>query len=446
MKRVLVIGGGFAGLSAGVALSQAGCRVTLIDQSGILGGRAYSVEDGRTGEWIDNGQHALLGAFRETQRFLKKLGSDHLVRYQDRFRMVMAEEGGRRVILNTPPIPGPFHLAAGVVGCSGFSVRDRAHLLRAGIRIGLARSLPADLTLAQWMDRLGQPDSLRFRWWYPLAISALNEEPQRASAHLFLRVLKSTFFGPARNSAFGLISVGLGDLYTEQARTFIESRGGEVYTHAGAAQIVFSNQRVEAVVLRNGGAMTADYFVSAVPHHALKRLLPAAWLQAGGSFEGLSHLETSPMVSIHLWFDRPVMEEEFIGLVHSPIQWVFDKSRIWKKEGSPARGLACISSGARDLIDLPREELIALAVKEMARFFPEAGRARLLHSRLIKERQATYSCTPEAEKWRPAQQTPFDNLFLAGDWTRTGLPATIEGAVISGHRCAELILGSRSTN
>jgi len=145
------------------------------------------------------------------------------------------------------------------------------------------------------------------------------------------------------------------------------------------------------------------------------------------------------MVSIHLWFDRPVLDEEFIGLIDSPIQWVFDKSRLWKKEETQAGALACITSGAYDLIDRSRDELIALAQKELARFFPEAREAKLIHSRLIKERMATYSCTPEAERWRPDQKTSYENFFLAGDWTRTGLPATIEGAVASGHRCAELI-------
>ena len=149
------------------------------------------------------------------------------------------------------------------------------------------------------------------------------------------------------------------------------------------------------------------------------------------------------MVSIHLWFDRPVLDEEFIGLIDSQIQWVFDKSRLWKKDETQAGALACITSGAYDLIDSSRDELIALAQRELGRFFPEVRKAKLIHSRLIKERLATYSCTPEAERWRPDQKTSYENFFLAGDWTRTGLPATIEGAVTSGHRCAELISLSR---
>ncbi|MBI3810835.1 MAG: FAD-dependent oxidoreductase [Nitrospirae bacterium] len=446
MTQVLIIGGGFAGLSAGVALADQGARVTVIEQRRILGGRAYSVEDGTTGELIDNGQHALLGAFHETQKFLKTIGTDGLIRYQDRFRMVLAEPGGGRMTLKAASLPAPFHLAAGVALCRGLSMTDRFHLLRAGLSMLMTRSLPETMTLKDWLDSLGQPASLRQRWWYPLSISALNELPHRASADLFLCVLKQAYFGSVRDSSFGIMTVGLGDLYTEQARQFIEAGGGQVLCNTTAFQLAFSDRQLDAVVLRNSGSMTADYMISAVPHHVLRKLLPPELMKQGAPFEALTHLAESPMVSIHLWFDRPVMDEEFIGLIDSPIQWVFDKSRLWKEGETQAGALACITSGAYDLIDRSKEDLIALAQNELVRFFPEVSKARLIHSRLIKERNATYSCTPEAERWRPKQETPYRNFFLAGDWTRTGLPATIEGAVTSGHRCAGLILRDKSGN
>lgn len=440
MKHVIVIGAGFAGLSAAVALATSSVKVTVLEQRRILGGRAYSIEDGTTGELIDNGQHALLGAFHETQKFLKTLGTDGLIRYQDRFRLVMAEPGGRQIILKCLPLPPPLHLGASLLMGRGLSGMDRIHLLRAGVSIALTSSLPPEMTLAAWMDALRQPERLRQRWWYPLAISALNEQPHRASAELFLRVLKQTFFGTIHDSSFGIMTVGLGDLYTEQSRQFIESRGGEVFCNAAVFQLDFSGQRLDAVVLRNGGVMTADYYISTVPHKALARMLPSRLLEKGAPFEALSHLSDSPMVSIHLWFDRPVMEEDFIGLVESPIQWVFNKSRLWHDEDIQAGAVACITSGAHDLINRSREELIPLAHRELGRYLPGVRDAKLLHSRLIKERQATYACSPEAERWRPAHKTPYENLFLAGDWTKTGLPPTIEGAVTSGHRCADLIL------
>ncbi len=446
MKEVLVIGGGFAGLSAAVELADHGVGVTVIERRRILGGRAYSVEDSATGELIDNGQHALLGAFHETRRFLKRLGTDGKVKFQDRFRLVLAEPGGGRITLDCPALPPPLHLAAGVLLGVGLSMADRFHLLRAGLAISLSSSVAADLTVSKWMDSLHQPESLRRRWWYPLSVSATNEQPARASADLFLRVLKRAFYGTPRDSSFGIMTVGLGELYTEQSRRFIESHGGEVRLNTAASRLVFAGRRLDGVELRNGERVRPALVISAVPHDALARMLPEILLGPGSPFEGLAHLGLSPMVSIHLWFERPVIEEEFIGLVDSPIQWVFNKSRLWLKGGAQTGALACITSGAYDLIDRPREELVALAEKELGRYFPEARKARLVHSRLIKERGATYSCTPEAERWRPEPRTSYENFFLAGDWTRTGLPATIEGAVGSGRRCAEMTLRALKKN
>ena len=444
MTHVLVIGGGFAGLSAAVALAQRDCSVTVLEQRRILGGRAYSIEDGTTGDLIDNGQHALLGAFRETRKFLQTLGTEDRVRYQERFKIVLAEPGGKRLKLACSRLPAPFHLAAGVIRCTGLSWNERFQLLRAGLQISLSQGLPNSMTVEAWMDSLHQPESLRRRFWYPIATAALNEQPQRASADLFWKVLKLAFFGKAKDSPFGITTVGLGELYTEQARRFIEARGGRVLTNYPADFIHFSDQKVKSVGLRQGNEMAADYYISAVPHGNLKKLLPSELLLEGAPFEGLTRLSDSPILSIHLWFDRPVMEEDFIGLVDSPIHWVFDKSRLWQKGEARAGAVACVVSGAYDLMDRSRQDLISLAQRELGRYLPEVQKARLTHARLIKERQATCSCTPEVERWRPPQETPYSNFFIAGDWTRTGLPPTIEGAVLSGHRCAALILRSKS--
>ena len=442
MRKVLIIGGGFAGLSAGVALSRQGCTVTLLEQRRLLGGRAYSVPDGTTGEWVDNGQHALLGGFHETRKFLKTLGTDDLVKYQDRFQIVLVERSGQRLKLVSADLPAPFHLAAGILRTGGFSWSNRFHLLRAGRSIMFTRKLQESLTVTDWMDALHQPESLRKQWWYPIATAALNEQPHRASANLFLRVLKMAFFGSTRNSPFGIMKVSLGELYTEQAKNLIDTNGGSVLLNTSVRQIHFLKNKVESIEVQEGRRLTADAYISTVPHHALKRMVPADLMREGSPFACLEHLSDAPILSVHLWFDRPVMDEDFIGLIHSPIHWVFDKSRLWQKNGTDGGAVACVVSGAYDLINRPPKDLITLTTTELGQYLPEVRKATLQHTRLIKERQATFSCTPKAERWRPAQETPYSNFFLAGDWTRTGLPATIEGAVLSGHRCASLILGS----
>jgi hydroxysqualene dehydroxylase len=442
MRKVLIIGGGFAGLSAGVALARQGCSVTLLEQRRLLGGRAYSVPDGTAGEWVDNGQHALLGGFRETRKFLKTLGTEDLVKYQDRFRIVLVEPSGQRFKLVGSNLPAPFHMAAGIFRANGFSWSDRFHLLRAGLSILLTRQLQESRTVTDWMDALHQPESLRKQWWYPIATAALNEQPHRASANLFLRVLKMAFFGSARNSTFGIMKVSLGELYTEQAKSLIETNGGNIHLNTPVRKIHFSKSKVDSVELQEGRHLTADAYISAVPHHALKRMVRADLIKEGSPFACLAHLSDAPILSVHLWFDRPVMDDDFVGLIHSPIQWVFDKSRLWQKNETDGGAVACVVSGAYDLINRPPQDLITLTLTELGQYLPEIRKAKLLHTRLIKERQATFSCTPEAERWRPTHETPYSNFYLAGDWTRTGLPATIEGAVLSGHRCASLILGS----
>lgn len=442
MKKVLIIGGGFAGLSAGVALARQDCSVTLLEQRRLLGGRAYSIPDGTMGEWVDNGQHALLGGFHETRQFLKTLGTDDLVKYQDRFRIVLADSSGQQIKLVGSNLPAPFHMMTGVLRTKGLSWPDRFHLFRAGFSIMLTRQIQEPLTVTDWMDALNQPESLRISWWYPIATAALNEQPHRASANLFLQALKMAFFESKQNSPFGIMKVSLGELYAEQARNLIETNGGNVFLNTPVRNIHFSQNKVESVELQNANRLTADAYISAVPHHALKRMLRSNQINEGSPFVCLQHLTDAPILSVHLWFDRPIMDEDFIGLINSPIHWVFDKSRLWQKNETDGGAVACVVSGARDLIDRPPQDLIQLTTTELGRYLPEVKKAKLQYARLIKERQATYSCTPEAERWRPTQETPYPNFFLAGDWTRTGLPATIESAVSSGHRCASLILGN----
>ena len=440
MKSAIIIGGGFAGLAAGVALARKKTPLTLLEQRRILGGRAYSIPDGQSGEWVDNGQHAFLAAFKETRRFLSDLGTDSLVRYQERFRICMIEPGGRKILVQGLPLPSPLHLGLGILLSTGLSWSHRIHLLRAGISIGLTQSLPTNMTVCQWLDAMRQPESLRKRWWYPLSTAALNEQPEKASAGMFLNVLKLAFFGRAKDSSFGIMTVSLGDLYTDQAKNIILSNKGTVNLNAGVRRIHIHDQRVTGVELLNGSQLQADCYISSVPPWVLKRLLPRKLTENGAPFSFLDRFSESPILSVHLWFDRNVMEEDFIGLVDSPIHWVFNKSQLWQEGKSKSGALACVVSGAYDLIDRPREELIALTLSELKRFLPNIDQAKLQHSRLIKERHATYSCTPMAEISRPDQKTPISNLFLAGDWTRTGLPPTIEGAVKSGHRCARLIV------
>ncbi len=442
MKNVLIIGGGFAGLSAGVALADKGVKVSLLENRKILGGRAYSMEDGNLGELIDNGQHALLGSFRETQKFLKTIGTAKNVRFQKRFEMVLLKPDGKRVEISSSLLPAPFHMAGALLFNPTFDWSERLKLLQTGASLIFKRRLPENWTVKDWLEETKQPESLRQNWWNPLLTSALNEQPHRASADLFLNLAKKTFLSRKRNASFGFFNVNLNELYTEQSRQFIETRGGEVFLDTPASKILISEEGVDGVVLRNGGVITADSYISAVPHSQLRRLLPDEVTGNGKPFGYLPALRDSPIISVQLWFDRPIMKEELLGFIGSPVQWVFNKSILWTEGETQAGALACHIGGARGLIHRRKEALVEMTVKELSRFLPAVRGARLVHARVVKERHATLSSTPENQRLRPEQPTSLSNFFLAGDWTRTGWPAMIESAVISGRRCAELILKS----
>jgi len=276
-----------------------------------------------------------------------------------------------------------------------------------------------------------------------MALATLNETPDIASADMFARVIELGFMRAKRDSAMIISRVGLSDLYTGQAKSFIENRGGEVRLNADVVRIEFENGRVAHVTLRNGERIEADQVISAVPYFALKQFLPSEIVDT--HFPYLDGFKSAPIVSVNLWYDEPVTDLEFVGLLNSPIEWVFNKNAIsqygeTESVGRPRQHLALVISGAHEFASRPKEELIAMAEGEMKRFFPAVRKQRPVHAFVVREYDATLSHTVGAARLRPSCQTPFDNFFLAGDWTATGLPATIEGAVQSGQVCAHTIL------
>jgi hydroxysqualene dehydroxylase len=465
-RPIVIIGGGFAGLAAAVDLAEAGRRVLLLERRSFLGGRAYSFKDKSTGDTVDNGQHLMMGCYHNTLSFLKKIGAHDKLKIQSNPRVDFLYESGNRVgcaSFKCPPLPAPLHLLGGLANLKTIGWSDRIKALRVGLelhrlklhRLNGNRAGLADITVRQWLDRLGQSERIQRRFWDVVALATLNESPEVASADMFARVLDQAFLHAKRDSALIISRVGLSDLYTEDARRFIESRGGEVILNADVAQIEFAgngatgatgangaNGATEAtgVVLRNGQRIEADKIISAVPHSALGRMLAKEIVSAKRSFHHLDRFSFAPIVSINLWFEKPVTDLEFVGLLDSPIEWVFNKNAIAGETVGRWQHLALVISGAHEAAVKAKEELIEMASGEMARFFPAARRQRPVHAFVVREQEATISHSAGTARLRPAQRTDISNLFLAGDWTDTGLPATIEGAVWSGQECARAIL------
>ena len=435
---MIIIGGGFGGLAAGVRLSEAGVRVLLLERRKHLGGRAYSFLDSKTGDTVDNGQHLFMGCYHHTVDFLKKIGCLERLKFQDRPRVDFLDRDNGFTSFECASLPPPMHAVAGLFRMKGITLGDKLRTLKVGRAIqknGKAGS--HTLTVSRWLDQLSQSERIKQRFWYPMAIATLNENPDAASAKMLKVVLKEAFGGGTQSASIGIARVGLSELYTEGASDFIRSRGGEVRTNAQASRLIVDDGSVTAVELKDGERIAADYFISAVPPTALLQILPDELREK--DFSKLASLGSSPIVSINLWFDRPVMDREFVGLIGTRSQWIFNKDLILSP-GKQSNQIAVIISAARGFVDWTNQELVEMALTELNELIPESRSAHLLHSRVVKEREATLAHTVESDGVRPGPRTVLPNLILAGDWTATGLPATIESAVLSGNTAAEMIV------
>ena len=419
-----------------MALSEQGHKVILVERRNHLGGRAYSFIDPKTGDVVDNGQHLFMGCYHNTISFLKQIGCLDRLKIQESPRVEFLDVDTGRATFRCPPLPAPLHALAGLFGLGGLSLGDKFRTLKVGRALKTTNQVASGLTVSEWLSDLGQSERIKRRFWYPIAIATLNEDPNIGSAEMLRVVLKEAFGGDRSGTSIAISRVGLSDLYTVGAREFIESRGGDVRTGAPAAQIVIENGRVVGVRLKSGETIHADVVISAVPPNALLDLLPEQ-LRVG-EFARLSSLGSSPIVSINLWFDRRVTDLEFIGLLGTKIQWLFNKDVIFASERQ-SNQVAIVISAAREFVDQTKEDLVTMALSELQRLVPDSRAARLVHSVVVKEREATLAHTVESDGLRPAARTGVAGLILAGDWTATGLPATIESAVISGRTAAGMV-------
>lgn len=443
MRRVVLIGGGFAGLAAGVELAARGLQPIVLEARPHLGGRAYSFTDAATGWPVDNGQHAMMGCYAHTLSFLERIGAGGKVVRQPNLRVAMAHRRLGEGVIACAPLPSPLHMLAGVLGYRLLRVRERWQALLGGVRL-LRLYRDGDLrlaasTVAELLDALGQSAHAQTSFWNPLAIATLNEAPERAAALPFAAVVARAFFGSRRDSQFVLPGVGLSDLYTDDARRFVEQRGGRIECRAAVAGLEVSGARVTAVVLRDGRRHAVDACVAAVPPRALAALLPEAVGRAA-PFRTLESLGGSPIVSVHLWLDRPVLGHEFLGVIGTTTQWIFNRSKLLRLQNGGGQCLSAVISAGHDVVQWENARIAATVVGELRAVVPAARAAQVAHSVVVKEKHATISTTPAAERIRPAADTPIGNLFLAGDWTATGLPPTIESAVLSGERAAARVV------
>jgi squalene-associated FAD-dependent desaturase len=450
----IVVGAGFAGLSAAAVLAESGRRVLVLDARPQLGGRATAFTDRTTGELVDNGQHVLFGCYHETFAFLRRIGAEANVPLQPSMRIPYLDAQGRRSELRCPSLPPPLHLLAGVLGWTALPLRDRLSVIRMARPLLSARRAlqrrdtespaPETLTVSAWLERAGQSERLREWLWDPLTVAALNQSPDEAQAGPFIRVLAQLFGPRASDSALALPARPLHLAYAEPARTFILGHAGDVLTGALARIIANAGGGTLTVEVR-GQRMARGPVIAAVPWFALETLFtPAVPASLAAIVAGATAMESKPIVTVNLWYDTIVMDDPYVGLPGRDAQWVFDKAALLDDAVQPAHGsrtshLSIVSSGAGHLVGQRDDELIARVAAEVEQALPRARRSGLRHATVIREKRATFSLAP-GQPARPATRTPLSGLYLAGDWIDTGLPATIESAVVSGHRAARALL------
>ncbi|HEX4210190.1 MAG TPA: hydroxysqualene dehydroxylase HpnE [Candidatus Binataceae bacterium] len=443
-RDVVVVGGGLAGLSAGVALADAGFRVALLESKPALGGRACSFTDDTTGDLVDNGQHVMMGCYRATLAFLDRLGTSDQLIVQADLAIEMLDGPARRAVLKTSPLPGPLHMTGAILGYRHLTLGERLRAMTGGLR--LMRKWKRDpqrlrqKTVSDVMDELGQGDRARRCFWYPLAIATLNESPQFASAGLLAAVLERAFFARRTDSAFLYSKLGLSDLYCPSATDIIEKADGVVACRSIVETIEFEGGQAVAARLRDGARLQAANFVIAVPPERLLQLLPEGAV-AEPFFAPLANLHSSPIICVHLWLDREVTDSAFTGFIGTTTQWLFNKRRIFAAHGSAHPGyLSFVISGARDLAERSSDDLLQIVLDDLHAMIPASREACVVKALVLKEKHATIAPDPASDLSRPPVTTPIPNVFLAGDWIQTGLPATIESAVIAGNAAARAIV------
>jgi len=427
---VIVIGGGFAGLSAATVLAEKGFRVLVLEARPSLGGRASAFVDPSTGERVDNGQHILTGAYRETFRFLRRIGTESKVYLQPGLSVDIIDRDGRPSRLACPAIPAPLHMLVGAMRWGAIDRQDRKALMR--MRKGGRPGADPQSTVRQWLEWHEQTPRLIELLWEPLAVAALNQSIDEAAGDMFANVLKRTFTMRRRDSSLGLVRCALDELYTIPSKAYVEERRGEVKTNALARVKVALPW--PTVHVRNE-TFRARAIVCATAWYSLPTLFEGASLPAE-VIKAAELTAASPIVTVNLWFDRPVTSGIFVGLPGRAMQWVFDKRALF---GESASHLSLVSSGASAIVDRSNQELADLAIEELKAALPSVGEAELRRAVVVREKRATFSVAPGQPR-RPNTRTALPGLFLAGDWIETGLPATIESAVVSGHAAAAAVI------
>lgn len=436
---VVIIGAGLAGIAAGVALAGRGIAATVIETRKRLGGRAGSFVDPASGAQLDNCQHVVMRSCTALLDLYDKLGVSEKIQWHKRFYFIDGQ--GHLDTLTAGLLPAPFHLAPSLLRFKGLSFKEKWAISRGMLAIILAgkkaRASAENISFGAWLGQHGQIESVIKKFWLPIIVSACNQNIDQVPLACGLQVFQDGFLCNRHIQEMGVSTVPLQELY-EPAKKIIESAGGKVITGISAASLEFADGQVTALHTSSGKVFKADQFISTVPFDRLNKLVTKEMVEVDSRLQHLNQFEVSPIIGIHLYFEcsggEKIMNLPHVALTDSPLQWVFNKG-----VQDDCQHLHGVISAAFDWVDKPTDEIARVAADEIKRLLPGGGSAVLRHHKVVKEKRATFALKLGVDQFRPKTSGAIENLVLAGDWTATGWPATMEGAVRSGYSAAKAV-------
>ena len=436
--RVVIVGGGLAGLAAAAALTGHDLQITLLESRPRLGGRAGSFVDPASGELVDNCQHVGMACCVNLIDFCERVGVADLFK---RDPVIVFVGPDRRVSkMSAGRIPAPFHLTASMLKLSFLTFLDKLRIAYGMARLRFDAAGRPGETFESWLKRHAQNDRTIERFWGSVLVSALNERLDRMDIFHARKVFFEGFLENRQGYALDIPAAPLGEIYGVRMEEWLARRGVEVRLKTGVKRVEIDHESsVQSVILRSGERLEADFVIVSVPFDRIADMFQADANGNSPAPKSIESIEASPITGVHLWFDKPVFPFAHAAIVGKTIQWVFNHTELQGREPA-GQYLQVVISASYDLVGRDNESIKDLVLQELSELWPEASGASLKRYRVVIEHGATFAVRPGIEALRPPQRTAVDGLFFAGDWTDTGWPATMEGAVRSGYLAAEGVL------
>ena len=437
-RDVVIIGGGLAGIAGAVRLIQAGIKPTLVERRPFLGGRAFSFTDRETGEEVDNGQHVILGACTAYLELLEDLGQAEAFDLPPRLDFPVVCEG-RTVSFRNGRFLGVF---SAILGYSHLSLMERFGALRCGLNVrAMDESTLSSLELknmsfSDWLVRKGQNENAQRRFWSLFIVPVFNGAIDQVAAYDAIVFIREVLLESSNTSAIGVPKSGLSSIMGEPAHGYVSAHGGEILSGQAATSFEVDVSNHFVVSLSSGRKLECKAVLCATPPDVLGALLPEPLTELP-FFKPLNKILTNPIVGVNIWYELPVMSEQFVSVLESDLQWVFNLSSIRGAQSNRPQHIAVSLSDADSWMAMDKDEVRARILEAMEDAFPAARNNKVIKATVVKSPAATIKILPGAHHTRLNHLTPIPGLFLAGDWTDTGMPATMEGAVRSGNTAAD---------